>query len=381
MTFPSTSFPDGVPVLTDGRVTLRAHRVDDVAAVVEQCRDPETLRWTTIPLGYDTAMGTGFVTEMVPKGWGSGAEHAFAVEVADAHGSPRYAGTVSLRDAGAGRADIGFVAHPAVRGEGVTTSALQLLLGYGFETLGLHTVIWWADQGNWGSRKVVWRCGFTFGGTVHRWLPERGEYRDGWVATLHRDDERAPLGPWWSLPTLDGEDVVVRPLRASDDERLVEGGNDLDVQRSVPAFPSPYRLEDAAAFRALATDAAAAGTSFSWAVADPRTDVLLGAAAIPHRTDTSAEIGYWLHPDARGHGYARSAVETLVAHAFTPRDMGGLGALRAYVRIDELNDASLAVARAAGFEMSGTERAGQVRRDGTFADMVVFERVNPLIDF
>jgi RimJ/RimL family protein N-acetyltransferase len=381
MSFPPVAFPDDVPVLGSGDVVLRAHREDDLDALVEQCLDEETLAWTTIPRGYDADKARDFLGLIVPGGWRTGSERAFAVETTSPDGRRRYAGTVTLRDQGAGRAAVGFVSHPAVRGTGVMAQALELLLDHAFGTLSVETVIWWAMRGNWPSRKLAWRCGFTFGGTVHRWLVERGGYQDAWIATLHRDDERAPLGPWWSLPTLDGDDVVVRPLRASDDERLVEGGNDPDVQRSVPAFPSPYGLADAATFRALVTDAAAAGTSFSWAIADPRTDVLLGAAAIPHRSDTSAEIGYWLHPDARGHGYARSAVETLVAHAFTPRDMGGLGALRAYVRIDELNDASLAVARAAGFEMSGTERAGQVRRDGTFADMVVLERVNPLIDF
>ena len=34
MPFAPLRFPDGVPVLTDGRVTLRAHRLDDVAATV-----------------------------------------------------------------------------------------------------------------------------------------------------------------------------------------------------------------------------------------------------------------------------------------------------------------------------------------------------------
>ncbi|MGH1564866.1 GNAT family N-acetyltransferase [Mumia sp. DW29H23] len=379
MPFEPLRFPEDVPVLTDGGVTLRAHRTADVDALVEQCRDIETLRWTTIPLGYDAAMGTGFVTEMVPDGWRTATEHAFAVEAPGADGVPRYAGTVTLRDAGSGRADIGFVAHPSARRRGVMTSALQLLLGHAFDTLGLHTVIWWADHGNWASRKLVWRCGFTFGGTVRRWLYERGDYCDGWVATLHRDDAREPSTLWWSLPTLRGPRVSARPLDPVDDERVVEGGNDDAVQRWMPSFPSPYRLRDAEEFRTSTLDAAASGAAFSWALVDSVTDELLGAVGIPHRGDTGVEIGYWLHPEERGKGYARDAVELVVEHAFTPRDRGGLGALRAYVRIDEGNRASLDVARACGFEMAGSERAGTVRRDGTVADMLVLDRVNPLL--
>jgi hypothetical protein len=34
------TFPADVPVLTDGVVTLRAHRIEDAIAVFEQCTDP-----------------------------------------------------------------------------------------------------------------------------------------------------------------------------------------------------------------------------------------------------------------------------------------------------------------------------------------------------
>ncbi|KAA1420576.1 GNAT family N-acetyltransferase [Mumia zhuanghuii] len=381
MPFEAARFPDDVPVLTDGRVSLRPHRLDDVDDLVVQCRDIVTLRWTTIPLGYDIAMGTGFVTEMVPDGWRDGTEHAFAVQAQGPDGRPRYAGTVTLRDAGMSRAEVGFVAHPAFRGQGVMEAALRLLLDHGFDTLGLQTVIWWADQGNWASRKLAWRCGFTFGGTVRHWLVERGVYRDGWVGTLYRDSAREPQTLWWSLPNLRGERVSARPLDVTDDVRVVEGGNDGAVQRWMPSFPSPYALSDAETFRLSTLDAAADGTSFAWALVDSVTDVLLGAVGVPHRSDVGVEIGYWLHPDARGHGYARDALELMVEHAFTPRDLGGLGALRAYVRIDEGNQASLDVALACGFEVVGRERAGTVRRDGTFADMLQLDRVNPLVIF
>ena len=45
-------FPGCVPELTDGHVTLRAHRADDAERIVEQSTDPETLRWTTVPRPY-----------------------------------------------------------------------------------------------------------------------------------------------------------------------------------------------------------------------------------------------------------------------------------------------------------------------------------------
>lgn len=57
-------FPDDVPVLTDGRVTLRAHRFADVDAVVEQCRDEEMQRYTLVPLRYAREDAVAFVSTL-----------------------------------------------------------------------------------------------------------------------------------------------------------------------------------------------------------------------------------------------------------------------------------------------------------------------------
>ena len=40
------------PTLTDGVVTLRPWRVEDVDAVVGICQDPEIVRFTRIPVPY-----------------------------------------------------------------------------------------------------------------------------------------------------------------------------------------------------------------------------------------------------------------------------------------------------------------------------------------
>jgi hypothetical protein len=45
------NFPDSVPILIDAEagVTLRAAARRDLPAMVEQCRDPAMIRWTTVP--------------------------------------------------------------------------------------------------------------------------------------------------------------------------------------------------------------------------------------------------------------------------------------------------------------------------------------------
>src|SRR3712207_8315743 len=44
------SSPRTVPTLSADGVTLRAHRREDAGAVLEQCRDPLSRQWTTVPL-------------------------------------------------------------------------------------------------------------------------------------------------------------------------------------------------------------------------------------------------------------------------------------------------------------------------------------------
>jgi RimJ/RimL family protein N-acetyltransferase len=74
--------------------------------------------------------------------------------------------------------------------------ALRLLLAWGFEARDLHTVIWWAFAGNWASRKLAWRLGFSFDGSVRQWLEHRGALVDGWVGTLVAGEPLQPREDW-----------------------------------------------------------------------------------------------------------------------------------------------------------------------------------------
>lgn len=170
--------PPTPPTLVDGTVTLRAHRLEDAQGVLEQCTDPLSRAMTAVPGDYTLAMAVDFVSESMPRGWLAGTEHGFALEV-----DGRFGGTVSLRDEGGGRYELAYGAHPAVRGTGAVEQGLRLLLEWGFTVLGARTIVWRAFVGNWASRKLAWRLGFELEGTVRRFLPQRGELRDAWVAT------------------------------------------------------------------------------------------------------------------------------------------------------------------------------------------------------
>jgi RimJ/RimL family protein N-acetyltransferase len=84
------------------------------------------------------------------------------------------------------------------------------------------------------------------------------------------------------------------------------------------------------------------------------------------------EIGYWMHPDARGRGLASEASAMLVAHALDP---AGLDRRRLVLYAAADNAASNAVAIAAGFTHYGTQRVAERLGDGSYDDLRGYELV------
>jgi RimJ/RimL family protein N-acetyltransferase len=366
-------FPDDVPVLSSDDVTLRAHRPDDAAGVVEQCIDPVSVRWTTVPRGYTRSMADAYVTEHAAEAWESGRARSFAIEATHPDGIRRFSGSLSLRDEGDNRAELAFGAHPAVRGRGVTTRAVGLLLDYGFEQCGVETVIWYAERGNYASRRIAWKTGFTFGGTLRRWLPHGGEYVDGWSATLHKSDAREPQSLWYEIPVLHGDRVTLRAMNESDVPRIAEACADPRTQYWLAFMPRDYTEDDARDYLAALEEGIATGHWVQWAVVDPATDQLLAHVGIPRNMHGNGEIGYWAHPDARGRGVVTEAVRLVVRHAFLEPNVGGLGFHRLFLKAAGGNEASAQVAKANGFREFGVERRSLVLGDGSYADHVLFE--------
>ena len=225
-----------------------------------------------------------------------GRSGAFAVEV-----EGRYAGTISLRDEGPGRAEIAYGSHPDVRGTGAMLRALRLLVDWGFAELDLETIVWQAFTGNWPSRKLAWRLGVTVEGTLRRYLPQRGARRDAWIGTLLKDDPREPRSTWLDVPVLAGDGFRLRPITVDDAPRIHEGSADPDSQRWLGQLPAPYTLDDALDYVEKRRELEATGQCVTWAIADPDDDRLLGTILWFNWTpEVECEIGYWTHPRRAG---------------------------------------------------------------------------------
>lgn len=370
----TVNFPDDVPTLTDGTVTLRAHHDGDVQGLYEQATDVVMLRWTTVPDPSTLETARTFATDVIPNGWRHDTGWAFAVEAPGDDGRPRFLGTVSLRNEGDQRAEIAYGAHPWGRGRGHIVAALNLLLDWGFEEKNLRTVIWWADKGNWASRRVAWKLGFSFDGTVRQWLPQRGELYDAWVGVLLSTDERKPTNAWLDVPRIVGEKVVLRQHEPRDVGRVLEACSDDRTAYWLGQMPHPYTLEMARAYSEGRQESRAQGTGVHWAVADPGTDELLANISLfDIKAGREAEIGYWTHPAARGRGVMTEACGLVIRHAFIPEEAGGLGLKRLIIFSAEANTASRRVIEANGFVETGRERGGTKLRDGNLVDTITYD--------
>jgi len=163
-----------------------------------------------------------------------------------------------------------------------------------------------------------------------------------------------------------GNGVVLRPAVAGDAERWLEMLHDPDHLR----FASPAFVTLPAEVDALAERVATSATT--WSGGGPGTLVVVAAEApqvflgdISWRWSTGerlavADLGYGVHPDARGRGLARRAIVALTRWLLAP---DGRGLARVQLDHSTENLASCRVALAAGFEQEGIRRGYLPLRD------------------
>ncbi|MBN9493213.1 GNAT family N-acetyltransferase [bacterium] len=156
--------------------------------------------------------------------------------------------------------------------------------------------------------------------------------------------------------------VTLRPWLKDDAGFMAEAFADPAILRFNGALdrlgrPSPVSLGDAEAiidgwaadWRAF--DAGGGRSPVVFAIVDAKTRELAGCCGMDDWSKADVvQFGYWLAPAARGHGYATRAAILMTRWLFE------LGAARAFVTIVTDNEASIAVARRAGFQYEGTMR-------------------------
>jgi RimJ/RimL family protein N-acetyltransferase len=160
--------------------------------------------------------------------------------------------------------------------------------------------------------------------------------------------------------------VTLRVFEPGDAAAVFGACQDPEIARFLPV-PQPYTEEDARQFVARRRADWDGEDERSFAITHSGSGRLLGAIARHRRGEHRAEFGYWLAPEARGHGYASRALRLLAEWSLSEPE---LLRLELYTHPD--NGRSARVAARAGFSREGVRRAWDVDRDGTPYDAVFY---------
>lgn len=164
-----------------------------------------------------------------------------------------------------------------------------------------------------------------------------------------------------TVPTLETERLVLRPVRIEDADAYFELRNDTEVARYL-VRPPPKSVDEAlAALRRMET-------VLAWALTRPREDKLLGTVGLPRfdAENRSTSISFELRRDEWGKGLMGEAAAAVVKHAFE-----GLRVHRIQAEIDPKNAPTIHLVETLGFVREGILRENVVVSGG-FVDTAIY---------
>ncbi|MFI7211777.1 GNAT family N-acetyltransferase [Micromonospora maritima] len=175
------------PTLTGERVLLRPFLDDDLPALAEILADPEVARLTGSP------PGEGFAETRLRAWYGTRNSQTDRLDLAvvDRAGG-RCVGEVVLNEWDRANASCNFrtLIGPNGRDRGLGTEAVRLIVGYGFEQLGLHRIGLEVFAFNPRARRAYEKVGFVAEGTLRQVLRDGDDWVDATVMSI--------LAPEWA---------------------------------------------------------------------------------------------------------------------------------------------------------------------------------------
>jgi RimJ/RimL family protein N-acetyltransferase len=176
------------PTLVGDRVVLRPFRSSDYTAIREGLRDPETHRLT----GSDDFGEWDAATDERVRRWyetRNAQPDRLDLAVVD-RDRDDCVGEVVLNEWDVRNSSCNFriMLVPAGRDRGLGTEAVRLIVGYGFEQVGLHRIALQVYAFNPRARHVYERVGFVAEGMLRDALRHDGTWIDATVMSILADE-------------------------------------------------------------------------------------------------------------------------------------------------------------------------------------------------
>ncbi|HSJ85361.1 MAG TPA: GNAT family N-acetyltransferase [Acidimicrobiia bacterium] len=217
------------PIRTD-RLLVRPFVLDDTAGLAARRNDPEVARLQNWELPYPLQRAEKLVSGLVAMEGPSNDEWWMAV-VADGE-TGEVLGDLALHLTWQGRtAEVGYTLAREHWGKGYATEALEALIEYLFDQLGVTRVFGMLHPDNVASAMVLERCGLLFEGHTRSsfWLGD--EVSDDWIYGMTRPDWET----WRDRPRHPPEAVGLVEV-TPENERIV---SKLATHKTQEAFVAP----------------------------------------------------------------------------------------------------------------------------------------------
>src|SRR5438046_3392639 len=289
-----------VPALLGSKVTLRPMTLDDLPLLMKWGSDPAFRRyqWGQKPGKFDGGSARAWIERMSRPGDSA----CWIIE----H-ERRPIGFANYRDSHPKglSAEIGIgIGEPDLWGKHLGRDALDALLRYLFDELGLHriglSVVGFNDRAIWMYKAL----GFEVEGIERDGVGTEDGFVDDVKMGLVAGRKRPDFDP--RPATLEGAHVRLVPLRMEHAPALFEAGDEDDIWLFVQ--PRPRGVDGYARYIRWALDQAIVGQQLPFAVIRKRDGVLVGTTRYAHidPPNRTPEIGYTFY----GKGARRTPVDT-----------------------------------------------------------------------